>query len=266
MKNRMIACMLLVLGIGAACADELANAAKALTTQHYPEALATYTRLAQAGDPEAALRLGEMYWYGEGAQLDRAKGDALFAKAAAGGSVEAVAAAKLSGQRADRLRDIAYWTARYDGADLTAGSLHCAAPSIPQYSDSKRSIAAVGRANAAYAACYNGFIDNLMHALPPGKRIPADVAIVMSEQELLQANEHVGKVYAAVAAREKRVADQVMANRASWIDATMAYLKTQEARTQQLVYDAGRARAQSDFTRDLRGPFHDVEAAVTQHR
>lgn len=265
--KRTIACMMVfILGAGSACADELADAAKALNSKHYTEALATYTRLAQAGNPEAALRLGEMYWYGDGVALDRAKGDALFAKAAAGGSQEAAAASALTGQRADHLSAIAYWTTRYDGADLTAGNFHCVAPDSPKFSVSKQSIASVSAANDAYAACYNGFIDNLMNALPPGKRIPGDIAILMSEQELRQASEHVGKVYAAVAAREKRVADQVVANRASWVDATMAYFKTQDARTQQFVYDAGRARALTDFGRDSLGRLPRIDPSVLPHR
>lgn len=237
MKHRVIACMLLVLGTGAACADELANAARALTTKHYPEALATYTRLAQAGNPEAALRLGEMYWYGEGAPLDRARGDALFAKAAAGGSKAAVAATSLTRQREQQLPAIAYWATGYDGADLTAGAFHCVAPDQPQHSETKRSIAAVSASNDAYNACYNGFIDNLISAMPPGKRIPDDIVILMSEQELSQARAHLGKVYAAVAAREKRVADQVVAKRAAWVDATLSYFTTEKLRSNRYVED-----------------------------
>lgn len=238
MKHRVIACILLVLGTGAACADELANAAQALTTKHYPEALATYTRLAQAGNPEAALRLGEMYWYGEGVALDRAHGDALFAKAVAGGSKAAAAATGLSSLREQQLPAIAYWTAGYDGADLTAGAFHCVAPAQPKLSETKRSVAAVSASNDAYIACYNGFIDNLLSAMPPGTRIPGDIAVLMSESELGQAREHISKVYAAVAAREKRVADQVVANRAAWVDATLSYFSTEMLRESRYVQDA----------------------------
>lgn len=233
----LTACMLLMLGAGAACADELADAAKALNGKDYPQALATYTRLAQAGSPEATLRLGEMYWYGEGVGLDRAQGDALFAKAAAGGSKAAVAATGLTRQREQKLPAIAYWVTGYDGADLTAGTFHCVAPAQPKYSETKRSVAAVSASNDAYSACYNGFIDNLLDAMPPGKRIPVDIAILMSEQELGQAREHLGKVYAAVAAREKQVADQVVATRAAWVDSTLAYFSTEKMRSSRYMQD-----------------------------
>lgn len=234
----LIACMLLMFGAGAACADELAAAAQALNGKDYPQALAIYTRLAQAGNPEAALRLGEMYWYGEGVASDRARGDALFAKAAAGGSKAAVAATGLTRQREQQLLAIAYWTTGYDGADLTAGAFHCVAPAQPKYSETKRSIAAVSASNDAYSACYNGFIDNLISAMPPGKRIPANIAILMSEQELGQARAHLAKVYAVVAAREKRVADQVVAERAAWVDATLAYFSTEKMRSSRYLEDA----------------------------
>jgi TPR repeat protein len=234
--KRLIACCLLMFGVGAACADELSDAAKALNNKDYTQTLAAYSRLAQAGNPEAALRLGEMYWYGEGVALDRAKGDALFAQAAAGGSKAAVAATGLTGQRAQQLPAITYWTAGYDGADLTAGAFHCVAPAQPKFSDTKRSIAAVTASNDAYIACYNGFIDNLLNAMPPGKRIPVDIAILMSERELDQARQHISKVYAAVAAREKRMADQVIAKRAAWVDATLARLTTEMIREQRYIH------------------------------
>ncbi|MET0855333.1 MAG: sel1 repeat family protein [Telluria sp.] len=227
--------MFLILGAGAVSANELADAAKALQNKDYPQALSLYTRLATAGNPEAALRLGEMYWYGEGAPLDRARGDALFAKAAAGGSQAAVAAASLTGQRQQRLGDISYWVGGYDGADLVAGKFNCAAPAFPQHSETKRGIGDVSAAYDAYTECYNGFISNLENALPPGKRIPVDVALLMSEQELGQAREHLAKVYATVAARGKLASDQAVAQRGQWMNQTTAYLTSRQFRQQQYL-------------------------------
>ena len=77
---------------GHASADELVDANAALQQKNYPVALKLFGKLASDNNHEAQLRLGEMYWYGEGAPLDRAKGDALFAQAAAGGDPGAVAA------------------------------------------------------------------------------------------------------------------------------------------------------------------------------
>jgi TPR repeat protein len=227
--------MLLILSVGAACADELADAANALNSKNYPQALAIYTRLASAGNPEAALRLGEMYWYGEGVPLDRAKGDAFFAQAAAAGNQAAVAATGLTRERQRRMADISHWTTGYDGADLVAGKFNCVAPTFPQHSETKREIRQVSDASDAYAACYNGFIANLA-----SKRIPEDVLVLMSEQELSQASEHLGKVYSAAAARGKLAADQAVARREQWMKQTTDYLTTQNLRRENEVADMDR--------------------------
>jgi TPR repeat protein len=234
--------------MGVVWADDLADAANAMNAKNYPKALAIYTRLASAGNPEAALRLGEMYWYGEGAPLDRAKGDALFAQAAAAGNQAAVAATGLSRQRQQRIAEINYWTGAYDGADLVAGKFNCVEPTFPEYSETKRAVAAVSAASDAYTACYNGFIDNLADAMPPGKRIPEAVALLMSDQELGQAREYLAKVYAQVTARGKLAADRTLARRDEWLKQTTQYLKTQAARHDQFVADMERERNSNNIS------------------
>ena len=245
--RRAFAGMVLMLGMGAVCADELGDAAKAFNSRAYPQALAMYARLAQAGNSEAALRLGEMHWYGEGAPLDRSKGDALFAAAAAAGNTEAAKAAELSRKRAQHLADISYWTTGYDGADLVAGKFNCVAPEIPAMSSTNKGFAVTGSALNAYTACYNGFIENLESTMPVGKRIPAEISLLMSEAELSQARAHLGKVYGSAAARARLVADQVMAQRENWIAGTTAYMTTQLARALQLQQEyAAQARARAE--------------------
>jgi TPR repeat protein len=246
--KRVVAGMILSLGMGVVCADELADAGKALDAKNYPQALALYTKLASAGNPEAALRLGEMYWYGEGAPLDRAKGDALFAQAAAAGNQAAVASTSLSSQRQKRIAEITYWTSTYDGADLVAGKFNCVEPEFPKYSDTKRKVAAVSNAADTYTACYNGFIDNLAGAMPPGKRIPEEVVLLMSEQELGQAREHLVKIYTQAAARGKLTAERAVAQRAEWMKQTEEYLKTQNLREAQLQAEMDRQRTSNNMT------------------
>lgn len=246
----LILCLALTLS-GGAMADELADANRALAAKSYPAALQLFTRLADAGNPEAQLRLGEMYWYGEGVGLDRAKGDALFAKAAAAGNQEAAAAQALSAQRAGRGADIAFWTSGYDGADLTAGKYSCAAPAIPEVSQTNAEITAVNAAIAAWRDCHNGFADNLNAALPAGKRVPPDVAILMSEQETQQAKAHLGQVYDKVMDKAQASSAAILARREKWEAATVVSVDEQnrraaEARTRQ-------AQAQMEQERMLRG-------------
>lgn len=209
---------------GAAFADDLADANKALETKSYAQALQLFSKLAAAGNAEARFRLGEMYWYGQGVPADRAKGDALFAQAASGGIAEASKALARSARRAERSADIAYWTEKYDGADLTSGKYRCDRPAIPAVSKSNSDIAATNAAYNAWAACYNGFVANLGDAMPPGKRVPGDIVELMSDAEIEQARAHLDRVYASVAGREQAHASALVAQHGAWEKATVAFV------------------------------------------
>ncbi|MEJ7807750.1 MAG: sel1 repeat family protein, partial [Telluria sp.] len=115
-----------------ASASELGDANQALQQKNYRVALELFGKLAATNHREAQLRLGEMYWYGEGVPTDRTKADALFAQAAASGDPAAVAATKLSARRAAQADDIALWTGGYTGAELRSGQFDCKAPAIPE--------------------------------------------------------------------------------------------------------------------------------------
>lgn len=238
----LLAALALAVGASSAHADDLSDAANALDKKNYPVAVAAYTRLADAGNAEAAFRLGELYWYGEGVPLDRAKGDALFARAAASGNQGAAAALKLSAERQAHLKDIAWWTSGYFGAELFAGKFKCVAPTYPVYSESKRDINAVSDSYANYINCYNGFVDNLSAAMLAGKQIPEAVAILMSEEELATARAHLGRVYADIAARGKAAADQALAQNAAWTKSTEAFLTAQKLRSDTYMIEMERQR------------------------
>lgn len=221
---RALAILLAFSFSGAAIADDMADANQALLAKAYPRAVELYTRLAVAGNNEARLRLGEMFWYGEGVAVDRARADALFAQAAAGGIPAAAEAATLSARRARRSADIAHWTAGYDGADLRTGKFDCAAPAIPAVSRDNQEISKTVAAINAWNDCYRGFIGNIADASPAGKRIPAEVLELMTEAEVQQAVVHLDKVYAAALAEAKGKALPFLARRDAWRQATIGYV------------------------------------------
>lgn len=225
-----------------AMADELADANAALLKKSYPQALALYTKLASAGNAEAQLRLGEMYWYGEGVALDRAKGDALFAQAAASGNKAAVEAQGLSARRAARMGDIEHWTTSYDGADLTRGKFSCPAPVIPDVSKKNDEIKKTTAAFNAWQDCQRAFSANIDDALPVGKRIPGDVLELMSEEEVNQAKRRLSEVYAAVMDKAAAEATAIIARRDHWEKATVAYVTEENKLT-----EARNLKARIDF-------------------
>lgn len=219
-------CIAMALTTGA-YADDLARVGQLLDAKSYSEAVPILNRMAAAGDAGAKLRLGELYWYGEGVSLDRARGDALFAEAAAAGNKDAQQALNLSRVREQRRADIEYWTAGYDGADLTSGKYSCQAPVIPVRSISNKEIGAVHASFNAWKICYNGLLDNISGSFPVGKRIPGDVAEVMSNQEIDAAKANLDKVYSQVVARTRAGADKTVADYAAWEKSTAAYVKEQ---------------------------------------
>jgi TPR repeat protein len=229
--RKYLFCLAMVV-CGSAMADELADANKLLEAKSYPQAMAILIRLAGAGNANAQLRLGQVYWYGEGVAVDRAKGDALYARAVAAGSEDAKIALGLTAARQQHLADIEYWTAKYDGADLTSGKYHCEAPPVPAKSTTNDEIKSTWDAINAWKACYNGFAQHLDDAWPAGRRIPVRVADLMTDDEINQAKAHLADVYTRVAGDEKANADKTLAAFDNWTKETEMFVAEQNLASQ----------------------------------
>ena len=226
--KKIVFCLSLLLA-GAAYADELADAKALFQNKDYPQALQLYTKLANAGNAEAQLQLGQMYWYGEAGAIDDAKAEAWFRKSAAKGNKTAAAALEVMKQRVARRADIDYWISKYDGADLKSGQFRCPAPRIPAISKVNEEITAVAARVEAWQACYNGFVRNLNESSPLVKRIPADVSVLMNEQEMNKARNYLDEVHARIAEDAKISAKLVLADYGVWRNATDAYIAEHNA-------------------------------------
>jgi TPR repeat protein len=235
--TRILSCLLLVAVCGNAAADSLSEANRLLEAKAYGEAFPVLRMLADGGNAEARFKLGQMYWYGHGLPADRAKADALFAQAAAGGNKEAADALALTRRREARSAEIARWTAGYDGADLTSGKYACAQPAIPDVSKTNDEIKATTTAFQAWSSCYNGFVADLDGPLAPAARVPADLAVLMSDAERQQALAHVSGVTQGVLDKVGASAGPLMARYDNWEKATQAFAAehnaTVEARKKQ---------------------------------
>lgn len=222
MKNFLFCLSLLM--AGSALADELADANALFKKNAYPQALQLYTKLANAGNVEAQLHLGEMYWYGEAGAVDDAKADIWFRKAASKGNKTAAAALAVMQQRLTRRAEIDYWLSKYDGADLMSGQFRCPAPRIPAISKNNEEIEAVAARVQTWQDCYNRFAQNLNAVSPLVKRIPADLAALMNQQEVTKATSYLDEVYARIAEDAKINSKLVLADYAAWRSATDAYV------------------------------------------
>jgi uncharacterized protein len=221
--KKYLFCLALLVG-GPALADPLADANAAFAKKDYPQALQLYTKLANAGNAEAQLRLGDMYLNGEAGAVDEAKAQAWLGKAAAKGNKDAVAALELMQQRAAHRADIDYWISKYDGSDLREGEYRCPTPRIPTLSKQNEEIDRVAGLIKSWQDCYNRFVEHMNAVSPLVKRIPPEVAKLMTKDEMARATTHLEQVHANVAEDARVSAKLILADYGAWRHATQAWV------------------------------------------
>lgn len=221
--KKYLFCLSLLLS-GAAYADGIADANALFAKKSYPEAMQAYTKLANAGNAEAQLHLGEMHLYGEAGAVDMAKAEAWFKKAAAKGNKTAIAALEMMKRREARRADIEHWISKYDGADLKSGKHRCVAPRIPALSKQNDEIEAVSAKMTAWQECYNGYVQHLNNSSPLTKLIPKDIADLLTKDESEQANKHLAQVLANLSEEARVSSKLILADFAVWRDATDKYV------------------------------------------
>lgn len=229
---KRLAFALLMLAAGAAYADDVGDAEKALRAKQYDKAFTMYTRLAAAGNAEAEFRLGEMYWYGDGTAVDMARSQAWLQKAASAGHAGARETLAVLKQREQRAAELAYWTSGYKGEDLVSGKYACPMPKIPAVSKTNEEINRVSAEIAAWETCYNGFVAGVNQAPTAAARIPADVLKLMSPREAEQAIAHVDDVTVGVVTRRQAEALAFTADRDAWTSATQQFVAEANAKVE----------------------------------
>jgi hypothetical protein len=229
--------MTLLLAAGFVRADDLGEANRLLAAKSYDKALPLYQRLADAGNAEAQMHLGEMYWFGDGTAPDLAKARMWFERSAAQGNPDGVASLAALKRRETRGNEIVYWTTTYAGEDMVSGKFACKRPAIPAVSKSNQEINTVTASIDAWRTCYNGFVANINDALPPGKRIPAEVVDMMTPAEAAQAQRHLDQVYAKLSADAARDAKTFASEESAWVKATEAYVVEQNQTTKALDHE-----------------------------
>ena len=206
-------------------AAELAEADALFARKAYPDALAKYTKLANAGNVMAQQHLGEMYFYGEAGSVDMDKAAQWFQKAAAKGNAVAIASLELMKQREAHRADLDYWIAKYDGADLRTNDYRCPAPRFPAMSKVNEEIDYYSGKMKDWEACHNRWVKQLNASLPLAKRIPEDVAKLMTKDETEKANAHLKEVGDRLAEDTKVAGRMVVADFDAWRAGTEAYVK-----------------------------------------
>ena len=206
-------------------AAELAEADVLFAKKAYPEALAKYTKLANAGNVTAQQHLGEMYFYGEAGSVDMDKAAQWFQKAAAKGNAVAIASLALMKQREARRADLDYWIAKYDGSDVRTGEFRCPAPRFPAMSKVNEEIDYYSGKMKEWEACHNRWVKQLNASLPLTRRIPDDIAKLMTKDETERANAHLKEVGERLAEDTRVAGKLVVADFDAWRAGTEAYVR-----------------------------------------
>ncbi|WP_051293468.1 sel1 repeat family protein [Pseudoduganella violaceinigra] len=197
-------------------ADELADGINAWEAQDFTRAHQLLGKLAAAGNAEAQLMVGEMFGFGEGVPEDFTLAEVWLSKAKAAGHKDAADSLLTMQERRMRKKDIAYYVSSYKGEEVRLESYQCVAPVFPANSLSKAQIKEVQAQMDAWMVCYQAFSKGLQEALPAGKRIPLDVAKLMSLGELQQARATMDKAYAQVDADARQQGSAVLAAHEAW--------------------------------------------------
>lgn len=222
MKKYLFCLSLLISGM--ACADALSDANALYAKKSYPQAVQAYTKLANAGNADAQLKLAEMHLNGEAGAVDAVKADAWLRKSAAKGNKAAVAMIERNAQREARRAEIALWTSTYDASDLKSGEFRCPAPRFPAMSKLDDEIQRITGRMSDWETCYNKYVVNLNAASPLTKRIPKEVADAMTKEEMAKATAYLAEVHSLQAQEAKVTAKLVLADFAVWRDATSKYI------------------------------------------
>lgn len=221
--KKSLYCLTLALSLSLsslAHADALSDAQALYAKKAYPQAIAAYTKLANAGNADAQYRLSEIYAGSEAGPADAAKAEAWLSKAAAKGHKQAQAKLDSRQQREAKREQIEYWMSKYDGAEFRSGQYSCPAPRFPAVSKLNDEIDAVTKRMNNWENCFNAAAKNLNAAAPLSKQIPPEIAAVMSKEELEKATTHLMSVQSSLAEEAKVSSALVLADYAVWRDAT----------------------------------------------
>ena len=206
-------------------AAELAEADALFARKAYPDALQKYTKLANAGNATAQQHLGEMYFYGEAGTVDMKAAAEWFRKAAAKGNAVAVASLDMMKQRDTRRADLDYWMTAYDGSDLRTAGYRCPAPRFPAMSKVNEEIDYYSGKMKEWEACHNRWVTYLNASLPLTRRIPDDVAKLLTKEEMERATVHLKDVSDRLAEDTKVAGKLVIADFDAWRAGTEAYVR-----------------------------------------
>ncbi|MGX9784381.1 tetratricopeptide repeat protein [Janthinobacterium lividum] len=215
--------MLLLAGFGAVHADELSDAQKLWENKDFYKSFQIFNKLAEAGNVNAQLQLGEMYGFGEGTAEDTEKAAYWLKQAAAKGHPEAAASLALVQERKAHHVDIAYYTTSFDGGSAAYSRYGCERPQIPAKSTSNEDIRKVNAKINTWTECYGRFIVNLRSVAPADKTIKPEILKLMNNEEFNRSAALINKVYGNILAEAAAIEQNISNESSAWKKSTELY-------------------------------------------
>ncbi len=246
MQIKTLCAAIVLLGSASiASADDLADGIKAWETQDFARAHQLLGKLAQAGNPEAQVLVGEMYAFGEGVTEDPGQAASWLNKAKAAGNKQAANSLLVLEQRQLHKKDIEFYRTAYTGEELAYAKQGCTAPEFPNVSQDTEQVGEVKAKMAEWSACFKRFGKNLADALPAGKLIPAEISSLMSSAELTQARGTMDKAYARMINEGEQSKRQVIAAYDAWVNRTETWAESIRQKDMASMDRLGRRAEQS---------------------
>jgi len=128
-------------------------------------------------------------------------------------------------ERDKRRADIDYWLKTYDGSEFTSGEYRCPSPRFPSVSKQNEDIDRVSANMEAWQDCHNRAVVNFNAKSPLSKQMPADVARLLTPEEMESATARLKQVQENVAEMLKINGKLVVADFTAWRSATNAWVK-----------------------------------------
>ncbi len=183
MKRSILVGLICLMSVTAhAGPGDLERGIKAWEQRDFATAVTVLTPLANGGNAEAQLLLGEMAGYGEGLPEDLTVAERWLKQAKAGGNKDADESLATIRQRATRKDEIARYMVTAATVP-TLSSFGCAMPAFPEFSATQVEIKAVSAKAGEWRDCYGRYGASLGSL---SATAPADLAKLMNMSELEQ--------------------------------------------------------------------------------
>lgn len=208
------------------------EAKRALNNAQYTHAAQLFKELADQGDAQAQVALGEMLWYGDGILPDIPLARTWFSKAAAQGNAKAQQFVELLFEREKRSNEIGFYTTNFDGGNLKWKEDFCPRPQLPAENLTQKLMQSTVTSVNSRLECYNSYVNMLKNNLAEMRYLPPDLKRIMRTEEIEQAAQLTRDLYYRMGLQAHASTNQVLTQYKQWSERWLERWKSVEFENQ----------------------------------